>query len=225
MRKTLVAQTIFVISILTISMGIITGCKSLKNLNQKNSNDWVQSTYIDSVIIEMPRVQILSAELKLMLDTLIVEALKYEPLKGFPNYKPGITISTNRVPNNQIMLTIGKSYIFSYQFPEAKKNNPFYPNVYPIIPSKLGLSIYRGYQIDYLWTMKNFISGNDLRNPELIEIYQDSLKLTAYAPRIKETNEWVYMVMPNITLYCEIAGDKVIFQRFEYDDGGIKYIE
>lgn len=222
MRKIFEKNT--VLGLLFICIITIGSCNIPKKLDQKNS-DRVKAVYIDSVMIKMPRVVILSEELKTMLDTLIHEASIYEPMRGFPDYTAGISISTNKVHNNLIKLSMGKNYIMSYCFPNAEKDNPFYPNIYPLIPSKLGLSKYRGYQIDYLWTMKYFIFDNGLGNPEIIKVERDSIQLTGYATRTKETNEWMYMLMPSVTLYCEVVGDKLIFERFEYDDGSIKYVE
>lgn len=213
------------ISIFFIFMLIVGSCDVSKRLNQRDSGDWSQKTYIDSVSIKMPQVQIFSEELKKLLDTLIIEASLFEPMKGFPDYPAGISVSTLKESDKLISLSIGKSYIMSYHFPGAEDNSPFYPDIYPLIPSKLGLSNYKGYQVDYLWTMKSFISNNDIDNPNLIRMEEDSIELIAYAPRLKETDEWVYMLMPSVTLYCEVVGDKLFFKRFEYDDGSIKYVK
>src|SRR5690606_12517096 len=106
-----------------------------------------QQSYVDSILINMPKVDILSLELERMLDTLIYESSKYETLNRMPDYPSKISVSTNSVPNNIIILTLGKGYIMSYNFPNAEFDNPFYPNIYPLIPSKLGLSKYRNFQI------------------------------------------------------------------------------
>ena len=214
-----------IISIFLIFLIIAGGCDVSKRLNQKESTDWYQKAYIDSVFIKMPQVLIMSEELKLLLDTLIQEASMYEPMKGFPDYPAGISVSTDSESKELISLSIGKSYIMSYHFPGAENNSPFFPDVYPLIPSKLGLSIYKGYQIDYLWTMKCFLFDNESDNLKLIQVKQDSIELTAYAPRMKKNDEWVYMLLPSVTLYCEVVEDKLVFKRFEYDDGSIKYVK
>lgn len=206
-------------------MIIAGGCDISKRCNQKEFIEWSQKTYIDSVFIRMPQVLILSEELKILLDTLIHEASLYEPMNRFPDYPAGISVSTYVKSKELITLSIGKSYIMSYHFPGAEDNNPFFPYIYPLVPSKLGLSIYKGHQIDYLWTMKYFLSDSESDNIGLIKVKQDSIELTAYAPRMKKTNEWVYMLMPSVTLYCKVVGDRLVFQRFEYDDGSIKYVK
>lgn len=208
-----------------IYMVNLSGCTSTKGINQNTSFDWKQSTYIDSIVIRMPKVEIIEAGLKIMLDTLIRESSMYAPMREFPKYPKKISISTNKKPQMLISLSIGKNYIMSYHFPGAEENNPFYPQVYPLSPTILGMSTYKGYPIDYHWMMKNFISDNSFGNLEILQVKQDSIELTAYATRMNDTNEWVYALMPSVTLYCEVVGDVLIFKRFEYDDGGIKYVK
>lgn len=216
----------FKLTLIVLLCTVISGNCNI--LNKKSSNEdvpfnWEESTYIDSLILKMPRVQIISDELKLMLDKLIFEASTYEPLREYPNYPTLISVLTNVKPNNFIKLSIGKTYIMTYCFPDAEKNNPFYPDIFPLIPSKLGVSNYKGFQVDFMWSMKYFNSNNDFNNPKLVQVEQDSSQFTAYALRMKNSDEWVYdMPMPRITMNCEVVGNNLVFRDFKYYDGGFK---
>lgn len=221
MRK--VFEKNIVSGILFICIITIGSCNISKKLGQKNA-DWTKSAYIDSVMIKMPRVEILSDELKKMLDTLIQEASIYEPMKEFPNYNPYILASI--LPNSQIIeISVLKGYIMAFLFPGTEDSHPYYPYIYPLTPSRLGKSIYKGYSIVYHSSMQDYAYQNTLDRYDLIKVEQDSVQLTAYATRNKKGDEWIYVLMPSVTLYCEVVGNKLIFQRFEYDDGSIKYVE
>lgn len=220
--KTVIKGRLTVFVLLLFIVGLFENCASKKHSRVSQDDRWHDTVYIDSIIVKMPRISILSKDLLKMIDSLLVEKNKYESLNDFPNYSDYITVSALANSSNSIFIDLGKNYIMPFLFPGSEDNNHSYPNVYPLVPTKIGMTKYKGISIVYNWTMESF-SFDKLGNDGLIKIENDSLVLNAYALRKKKNNEWIYLVTPNLSLKCDIHQGEILFKGFDYYDGKIQH--
>lgn len=200
-------------------LATILSCNAIEMAH--DHNDKSVKTYVDSVEIVVPKINIVSLSLLAMIDTLVGEGSRINLGDDFGTIPGFVFVTLDTIPERALYISLRKNYLSVLDIPGNKEINPMRRNKNSEENFILGAAIYNEIPILFHVLISKFKKLNENQQIELIELREDSISFPIYALKNLDSKEWVYSVMPSLVVHCKIRNDSLIFSNFSHEKSGL----